>query len=292
MRLVLVHGIANENNSPDTIEKLWTSALYDAWERDGLTRPSNLNITTAYYANILANFSQPPKGTVTAGDARPALQTEFALLQEYATASNLSVDEIVDAARKVGVDLSLVEAGIPHEGWVIGFSRALEATLPTKGKYLVRLFLKQAAVYLERKGVQAAIKSVVREQIFKSRDPMVIVAHSLGTVIAYELLLEQASSAIEVPLFCTLGSPLAVAIVTNYLGKRPNFPRPPIARWINGIHRHDFVTLGRTLDKSNMGFEGIDNDETILNDDDDKHDVLAYISTASIASGIHTALTS
>jgi hypothetical protein len=246
VRLVLVHGINNENRSPADIERIWMDALFAAWTRDGLRAPEGLAVTTAYYADELARLSRSAADAVTAGNARVASQIAFELLQEYAQGTGLTDEHIALAAQDAGGNLDLVQEGLPHEAWVIALSRALERLLPTEGKYLARLFLRQAAVYLERKGVQTAIKNIVRAQIFVDGGPMVVVAHSLGTVVSYELLLEQRSRDLRVPLFCTLGSPLGVRIVSEHLGPRTAFPKPPIGRWLNAFHREDFVALGRT----------------------------------------------
>ena len=266
MRLVLVHGINNENKSAADVEAVWMQALRQAWQRDGLEPTAEMKITTAYYADELAELSARPQGSVTAGAGSTASSIEFELLQEYATASGITQQEIVAAAEAEGIDVSTVEAGLPHEAWLIATSRALENILPTRGRYLARVFLHQAAVYIERKGVQSRIKKIVRDRTFEDSSPIVVVAHWLGTVIAYELLREQTVSGSEVPLLCTLGSPLAVRIVANYVGKNKNFPKPPIRRWINGAQREDCVTLGRILQKATIGFDGIENIDQITSD--------------------------
>jgi hypothetical protein len=292
MRLVLIHGINNENNSATDIEDIWMKALRDAWKRDGLAGPHNLQVTTAYYADELARLSNASRGAIPAGTVTPPHEVEMALLQEYANAAGVGREQIAIAAQEEGVDLSIVEAGAPHKGWIIALARALENTLPTRGRYLAGKFIKQASVYIERRGVQSIIKKIVRSQIFGDSSPLVIVAHSLGTVVCYELLLEATTRVAEVPLFCTLGSPMGVRIVCEYLGARSEFPRPPIGKWINGLHREDFVALGRMLGKANIGFEGIENDNTIASNEEDKHDIRAYLSAPSISSAIHAALVS
>jgi len=289
MRLVLVHGINNENNSAAEVEAIWMSAISAAWQRESLEPLGNLNITTTYYAQELAELSTRARDAVAAGAAQTVSQVEFDLLQEYATESGITQQEIVAAAEAEGIDVSAVEAGLPHEAWLIATSRALENILPTRGKYLARVFLRQAAIYIERKGVQNRIKKIVRDRMFEDDSPIVVVAHSLGTVIAYELLKEQAASRTEVPLFCTLGSPLAVRIVANYVGRGLNFPMPPIRKWINGAQRDDFVTLGRILQKATIGFDGIENIDT-NSGNPDKHDIVAYLGDQSISRAIHAAL--
>jgi hypothetical protein len=290
MRLVLVHGINNENNSATEVEAVWLKALHEAWQRLGLKPLAPFKVTMAYYADELAKLSAGPHGAVTAGAGSVASQVEFELLQEYAAAAGVTQQQIVAAAKGEGLDISTVEAGLPHEAWLLATSRALENILPTRGKYLARLFLRQAAIYIERRGVQHKIKAIVRSKIFEDDSPLVVVAHSLGTVISYELLTEDAAAGKTIPLFCTLGSPLAVRIVANYVGKRRSFPRPPVQRWINGAQQEDFVTLGRVLQKSTIGFDGIENNDQIINLNSDKHDIVAYLSDQSIAGAIHAAL--
>ncbi len=290
MRLVLVHGINNENRTPEEVESIWMTALKDAWRRDGLRSPSNLSVTVPYYATDLAELSKVPRGAATAGTSQRPSQIQFDLLQEYANAMRITASDIDIAAEQEGIDLRRVEAGVPHEKWIIVLSRALEKILPTRGKYIARLFLSQAAAYIERRGVQRRIKDFVRAKMFSDDEPIVVVSHSLGSVISYELLTESISASRTTPLFCTLGSPLAVAIVSNYVGTRKAFPQPPICKWINGFHPEDFVTLGRELNRQNMGFDGIENDRAIVNLGDDKHDIRAYLSTPSIAKAIHSAL--
>lgn len=289
MRLVLVHGINNENNSAAEVEAIWMSALRTAWRREGLEPLENLNVTTTYYAKELAELSTRARNAVAAGAGQTVPQAEFDLLQEYANKFGITQQEIVATAEAEGVDISAVEAGLPHEAWLIATSSALENILPTRGKYLARIFLRQAAVYIERKGVQNRIKKIIRDRMFEDDSPIVVVSHSLGTVIAYELLKEQTASRTEVPLFCTLGSPLAVRIVANYVGRGLKFPNPPIRKWINGAQREDFVTLGRILQQATVGFDGIENVDT-NSDNPDKHDIVAYLSDQSISRAIHAAL--
>ena len=174
---------------------------------------------------------------------------------------------------------------------MIALATGLERILPTKGKYIAHLFLKQAAVYLDNKAVTLKIDSLVRSQIFPpgAVQQSIIIAHSLGTVIAYRLLLNGPPSDLEVPLFVTLGSPLGVEIVKKRLSPRTTFPKPPIARWINAVCKDDFVTLNRQLDSSRVGYPGVEL-ESVVNDEDDKHAIVPYLRCQPVASAIWAAL--
>jgi hypothetical protein len=287
MRLALVHGINNENLSAKEIEEQWMSVLRSAWRRAGLVEPSELTVETAFYGDKLAQLAEETIGAVSAGLDQVVASLPAALMQEYASGIGVSDSDVEAALIASGVDANAVPAGVPHERWVIALACAIERLSPFQGRYLVRCFLRQAGVYLERRGVQSIVKNLVRSQILKG-SPTVVLAHSLGTVVSYELLTEAPTG--EVPLFCTFGSPLGVHIVSNYVGTRSSFPRPPIARWINALDHQDFVTLGRHLAPAVMGFEGIEN-LTVHNLGDDKHDASMYLANKELAQEIHHALT-
>lgn len=287
MRLALVHGINNEHSTALDIERLWMAALRASWQRDGLAEPRNLTIETAFYGDTLAQLAGRSSSAVMAGSGEASQLIPVGLLQEYAIGVGVSDDDVEAVLIESGVEINAIRAGVPHERWVIALAKAIERVSPLQGRYLVRCFLSQAGVYLERKGVQSIVKNLVMSQILKG-SPTVVLAHSLGTVVSYELLTSVQAG--EIPLFCTFGSPLGVQIVSNYVGARSAFPRPPIVRWINALDSRDFVTLGRHLVPSVMGFAGIEN-MMVENAGEDKHDASTYLANAELAREIHRAVT-
>jgi hypothetical protein len=295
MRLILIHGINNEGKTTDEIESSWMDELRFAWKSYGLKSPNSFTILTANYGTELADFSRAATDSVKAGgQVRTVSTQEFSLYQEYADYLGIAPEQIEAAANARGFETKAIKQGVPHEAWIIGIANALESVLPDDGTFIAEKFLRQAAVYIERKGVQTAIKSLVRKQVFQSNqaEPTVVVAHSLGTVVSYELLVQDPAAASNVCLFCTLGSPLAVRIICNYVGKRPDFPKPPITNWFNAHQREDFVTMGRGLSKASLGFDGVEDFAEVENYEDDKHSVFAYLRDRTVAQRIHSALLS
>ncbi|MEU2182216.1 serine aminopeptidase domain-containing protein [Streptomyces thermolilacinus] len=73
--------------------------------------------------------------------------------------------------------------------------------------------------------------------------PLVVVGHSLGSVVAYEVLAERGR---PVDLFVTLGSPLGVTEVQDLLAAPPAVP-PGTALWLNASDARDLVALDHTL---------------------------------------------
>jgi hypothetical protein len=71
-------------------------------------------------------------------------------------------------------------------------------------------------------------------------DTRIIVAHSLGSVVAYEAARRLSQ---PLPLLLTLGSPLCLrTIVTDRLRPSPSFP-PEVGRWVNVADREDIVAV-------------------------------------------------
>ncbi|PDT50588.1 MULTISPECIES: hypothetical protein [Sinorhizobium] len=293
MRLIFIHGINNESLTVEQIRNSWFGALEDGWQRLGLTTPSQLSIEAAYYADILAQASGNRPPAVEMGlpvEANSCLAIEF--LRSYAEMAGVSEHELREAAVEEGLPQEAVAQGIPHEGWVIAFARALEHVLPTKGKYVAKHFLRQAAIYIGDSVLAEKIADTVAKQVFYDKpDPMVIIGHSLGSVVGYRLLASDSMMTRDIPLFVTLGSPLSVDMFKPMLPKRGLFPNPPMARWLNGRNENDFVTLGKPINKKSIGFEGVDDEIDVVDNSGDRHDIHAYLRSPKIAQAIHDAVT-
>ncbi|MFD5016234.1 hypothetical protein [Streptomyces chartreusis] len=105
--------------------------------------------------------------------------------------------------------------------------------------------LSQVGRYLGRgepDGAGRALDVRVRERVLRGADPerpLVVVAHSLGTVVAFEALHHYSG---PVRLLVTLGSPLATgAAVLQRVRPRPPCTPERVARWLNFWDRDDIV---------------------------------------------------
>lgn len=111
--------------------------------------------------------------------------------------------------------------------------------------------LAQVARYLRRGEADSAgstLDARIRAKVHASLDgPTVVVAHSLGSVVAFESLHERPT---PVSLLVTLGSPLAMStLVWQRLVPHP--PRTPesVGRWLNFWDRDDIVVARPRLEK-------------------------------------------
>jgi hypothetical protein len=127
----------------------------------------------------------------------------------------------------------------------------------------------------------AARNEVAR--VIAAEQPQIVVAHSLGTVVAYEAL--WAHPELTVDLLVTLGSPLGLShVVFPRLEPSPTADgggRPPgVRRWVNVADVGDPIAIPRKLGTKFMNVD-LDVEESIA--PFKFHDVRCYLSCASVA---------
>ncbi|MEU0175004.1 hypothetical protein ABZ178_16815 [Streptomyces massasporeus] len=131
----------------------------------------------------------------------------------------------------------------------------------------IRVFFREVAAYLA--DVDSPARAVVREEVaarIARHRPRVVLAHSLGTVVAYEAL--HAHPELRVDLLVTMGSPLALPhgvfdrLIPAPTGAPPaRFGVRPagVARWVNIADPGDPVAIPPRLARA---FTGISDDLT------------------------------
>jgi hypothetical protein len=155
---------------------------------------------------------------------------------------------------------------------------------------LVALVTADVAKYLTNPAIQQNINDGVVKALTAGKDA-VVVSHSLGTVVAYQVLMSRPSAFPSVPvkLFVTLGSPLAISAVKSRI--RPHtFPKP-ISAWYNAMDPDDVVSL-YPLSKKYFNTGGtIENHDKVDNWTDNQHGIAGYLDDAKVARQIYDALT-
>lgn len=255
--IVLVHGIASEQGSADSLEAEWLPALAggvriadhrelaDRLWRDA--RPGELETRMAYYGDL---FRKP--GAQGAGGDEPAdaeMADELALAWLRAAAERGSPHDRVVAvqalaqieahpdARAQGGRALLRPAikGLTRLRWFapLGIAAA--------GRFVMQA-LGQVTTYLSDDAVRAEATGRVAKLI--GPETRLVIGHSLGSVVAYEALL-----GVDQPVaFITLGSPLGLRRVI-YDRLRPPPPRvpPSVRSWTNIADVDDLVAVDLKL---------------------------------------------
>ena len=146
------------------------------------------------------------------------------------------------------------------------------------------------------------------EDVFLARlrsggNPFVVIAHSQGSMIAYDVLRQLTKADVDVQLFVTIGSPLGLPPVRSAFKqwtKRSKLPFPAcVSEWINVAAVGDVVALDRDL-ADDIGPQGsgtfrdyvIDRQERDANPlfSGNAHSSMGYLSTKFVQENVYRAV--
>ena len=290
MRLVLVHGINQQDSDAASIEVAWTG-----WLRAAMAKPAVLaetSVVTPFYGKVLDQLTRGVSGSgaiAQGADAIDADELAFVVraMDEVAIATDIRTPAIAAEMRADGT-APVAQGKLLESCRANAIARLIERVSPAHGRFVLRT-VRQAYAYLRKPGVAPAIDAIVLPHL--EAGPAVVVAHSLGTVVTFKLMraLAQAGRSVTCPLYVTLGSPLAVSAVSAALGVPFEIPTG-VAKWINAVEPNDNVTLGKPLDRTTF-CSGIQNIMDVANAvSDSAHDAEGYLGDGRIASLIESAL--
>nr|WTA71391.1 hypothetical protein OHB51_35985 [Micromonospora sp. NBC_00855] len=290
--VVLVHGIAQEQYSADLLESKWIPsmagavriaghpALADQLWRDN--RPGAIETRMAFYGNaFLEAGAQGGAAQMKLNEA----ELDFAeqLAHQWLSAAAISAPdrgdreqaqiklEILadDTAQPMGVGAALRPA--------IKALTGLRWFAPT-GFNLATRFVVGALGQVTKYFTDPGVREFAQQQVLQHIGPetRLIVAHSLGSVVAYEAL-----HRIDHPVaLLTAGSPLGLqSIIYPRLNPSPAQVPSTITRWDNLADRDDIIAT--TLDLAPLfqrSSSGISPTRTVVDNGAEPHSALNYLS--------------
>ncbi|MFC5063098.1 hypothetical protein [Actinomycetospora atypica] len=161
---------------------------------------------------------------------------------------------------------------------------------------VIEEFLTDVAYYLELPAMRDGVLEIVEADLERAAPdggPVVVVGHSLGSVVAYDLL-AGLDSRWQVRLFVTAGSPLGLPVVAaNLRGKVPGHPpEVPAAvpvqpgSWVNAYDVRDVVALIHPLAPVFAPAVALQVDDQRTRNATDPHSIADYLSDPDIAGPI------
>ena len=310
-RLIFLHGIGGPRVPAEEL-MLWSKALAAGAYRSGHSlfaaglEKGQLDRTSfVYYGDLFqASQAQGGDGLNLAEEENAILAGIFLALIDAQLAEGPGERErrVLEHARaQVVPDGQPQGAGSVMRMTVNVATTLLSLPMVRRGgqwigpKLMVR-DLAQVARYLARGEADPEGRTLdqrIRARLAGALDdgPAVVVAHSLGSVVAFEALHERPA---PIPLFVTLGSPIAMrAVVWPRLVPQP--PRTPetVGRWLNFWDRDDVVTARPRLEgdilPSSSGIRvascRVDSDGLWV------HPATTYLATPGVAGPIAEAMT-
>jgi hypothetical protein len=290
--LVFVHGRAQEHKDAAELKRIWVEAWRRGLNKSGLDLPlPEDRIRFPYYGQTLYDLAahlpeaEAAKVVVKGVGAGGGEDLHFlaAVLQEVQRAQGLS-----DAQVQAMTQMAFVEHGPLQWEWVQGILAAIDSHVPGASGASIALATNDVYQYLRNPGLATIIDNGVR-QAFDEVPEKVVVAHSLGTVVAYNLLRREGEAhAWKVPLFVTLGSPLAVTAIRSAL--RPISSPHCVGHWFNAMDSQDVVALYPLDDHYFKVDPLIENKVDVHNDTPNHHGIVSYLDDVQVAKRIYDAL--
>jgi hypothetical protein len=291
-QLVLIHGRAQEHRNAADVKAEWVDAWEKGLEKNGLTLPiSDADIRFPYYGQTLYDLVQdkPPSQVaevIVRGDDTKDKEALFVreILLEIQKHSGIT-DEQVQALSSE----TIAERGPLNWKWVRSILQSLDTYVPGASGASIALATRDVYLYLRNPGFQNIIDSGVRSAITSGVET-VVVGHSLGSVVSYSLLRRDGKAlGWKVPLFVTLGAPLAVTAIKDAI--KPIKHPECATRWFNAMDSRDIVAL-YPLDAARFPVNpAIENKTDVDNETENRHGISGYLSDAVVAKRIYDALT-
>lgn len=276
--IVGVHGIGHypralrlrsTEAAADEMSALWAEALDDGLTAlTGHAPTPTPQVRVAYYSHLLHRGT--PQGEQDPGDLDEDEQDLFTgWVDQLIVASAAPVPQGTRTYRARAAGEWLAGRLGDH---VLGFALA---------------FAREVSTYLNNDQRRQAVRDAVAAVIVEAR-PRILIAHSLGSVAAYESLWQHPE--LEIELLVTLGSPLAMpGVVFPRLTPTPasgRGSRPPgVAAWANLADVGDIVAIPRA--GLAPFFDGVTCDEPAINIDSRAfHGVRHYLRARETAQAI------
>ncbi|WP_040801603.1 trypsin-like serine peptidase [Nocardia higoensis] len=275
--VLFLHGRGQQGRDPAELRRTWTAGL-----NKGLTSADRSPLDPAdvyfpFYGDQL----------VTSMDTREAVDTGSVLYERLVAEAAQRVgmpgpDELPTdpEARELFDGIGAVVLDRLHDqlGWIAARS-GLDSVL------IVAIF-KDVAAYLDDERVRKSVLDTVLTDVPPSGE-LILVSHSLGTVVAMDLLSELPRE-VNVSLLVTAGSPLGLDSVYRKLLSGGAHRPERVGEWLNTWYAGDPIAIGCPLRQAwGTGVA----DLPVENSKERAHDIAEYLAHAAVAGAIGKQLT-
>ncbi|GIF96606.1 hypothetical protein [Catellatospora citrea] len=244
-KVLLIHGINNTYRSAPQLTKLWVPALSGGVGlADAGAAIAESDVACVFFGDLFraqGRFLGDGIPHLTEDDVTEGPESDL-LFDWWSAAAEIDQLVVHPDAHTLGMRSKVKRALLALSGskFLAGISTGM-----------LVWWLKQVTLYFTDADVRAAVQKRLGDAI--GEDTRVIVAHSLGSVAAYEVLC--AGNGRQVTDLVTLGSPLGVPnVVFDRLTPRPQVKDgrhrgmwPGVERWVNIVDVDDFVALRSKL---------------------------------------------
>lgn len=288
MKIIFIHGINQQNLDAVSFEKHWLEVFNIGLDRNNLNLDAeDFRFAFPFYGDILTSFN-----------FKNAINLDMARLN-YNFFDKLP--SFLERYRKQEIPLQTTDDVplLPHYEYDLNYSlknkflllsqlakdRALKEMVillnhfPNLHESLVEKFVAEAYLYWYK----PAFKQAIHDRITACFDPNekhIVIAHSLGTVIAYNVL-QELSADYHIERFITLASPLPFNVVQRHIHEPMSRPQGLQGDWYNFYSRDDYLTTFPMVAPL-FDFEPRIQNKLITTFVDRPHEIIGYLQHPSV----------
>ncbi|MEK5742847.1 alpha/beta hydrolase [Acinetobacter variabilis] len=252
MKVIFIHGMNQQHHSAASIRQRWLHILQKGMrkhQQDARFSYLKRHIRIPFYGDLLSRYNvrnileagtlmpqewpsfpfrkpaqpQLPAPVPRPGWRRPTI-TDFA---QPSSSDTMDFRQKFNYFTALGRNVALRDFAL------------LLNYFPTLHRNLLQRFLIETYLYLDNPDFMREVHERIARQLSR-RKPCIVIAHSLGSVIAYNHLIQHPE--LNVQRFITLGSPLAFQVIQSSLAQPVVRPAAIKGDWINFYSTDDYLT--------------------------------------------------
>ena len=289
VQLLFLHGRRQEGKDPQALRAKWAGGLARGLALTGLPSVDPVDAWFPFYGDAFA-ASLAAREAIAVDPAAAEADPAEALAPSDPSTRSVYESLIEEAAERAGLPPDVAAEPAEREGFgdLVGrLQKQLSWVANRSGldQVLIAAVFRDVAAYLDRGEIRELVLDTVLETAPAS-GKLVLVSHSLGTVVAMDLL-TRLPDQVEVVQLVTAGSPLGMDTVFKRLLSRG--PRRPdrVGGWLNAWCPADAVAIGCPL-RDDWG----DRLTEVITDNpkDRAHSIEEYLADGRVAAAIGTVL--
>jgi hypothetical protein len=235
-KLVMIHGRGQRKQNHEELRQIWIAALKSGLAACSLPIPEGTEIVLPFYGVELDQIRKedsPDQLQAKGEEGEEFTPLHLELLQELASNAGITEQELQQE-----MEPGLIARGFRNTALGLAIARALDNKYT--GDLSLGMLTKDVLDYLTKPFITQSINNIVLREV--GAGPCVVVGHSLGSVIGYNILAEHAED-LDVQAYITVGSPLGLRSMGTHIYSPLTMPKCIRDRWFNAYDRKDIVAL-------------------------------------------------
>ncbi|MCG2573009.1 hypothetical protein LVY74_05480 [Acinetobacter sp. ME22] len=281
MKIIFIHGIKQQIFDANSFQEYWLNVFNTGMHKiEAQVDVDQLDLAFPFYGDILNEFNH-----------RKAINLET-LRPNWSFLAKLPRirQQRSDALKQALAEIPLLPHDAQHQPYSmknrffvlsqLAKDRMLKEMVmllnhfPDLHESLIQKFLCEVYLYW----YNPDFKQQVHERILSCFEPHqrhIVIAHSLGTVVAYNLL-HELSNQYEIKRFITLASPLPFNVMQRHLAHPLQKPKVLSGDWHNFYSQEDYLTTFPMLPPV-FDFHPQINNKLITTFADKPHEIIGYL---------------